>query len=505
VRHSFAQVQGKRGPPGRPRGVVYLIDPDAKRSHAVTGTLALSTGLEVRETSSMRPGGNRCGASGCVIGISNPVTNLDLDRVREIKKTFRIIAVYLDAASSVSLGRRCEVLLAGASLLLDRSSETFAGELSRAVGEAFERWTLQLQEEQATVEMMRQLAIIGQSPVMLDVFRLAKRISHFSDLPVLITGETGTGKELLAQAIYKQDEKRCHGPFVPLNCAAISRELSDSELFGHRKGSFTGAGQDRPGLFRSAHRGVLFLDEIGELDLCLQAKLLRVLQENSVLGVGEDREARIDVRVLAATHRDLPKMVAAGNFREDLYHRLNVVLLHIPPLRERVDDIAALVEHFLQKHEHLAAKHPVTAAPSFVEALEGAFLPGNARELENLVRRALISSEGLRPLEVTHLPSYLWREISSRCTENGSAKHSVNEAGNFAGPAAFIEDLLSRHHSGLEKCIGECEDMLVHAVLASCHGNQAQAARMLGITPRSMYNKLRKGIASSPNGKPASA
>lgn len=505
MQRSWGQTESSSRRADQLHGVVYLWDSDAKRSHALIGMLARTTGLEIREGPPRLKSGNCAPVICSVVGLANRFTEVDLDRLRVLKDLCPIAAAYTQSADSLGLGRRCELLLSGAPLLLDSSSPGFEPELARVVLEAVEQWDHQLLETQRTLGVMHELAIIGRSSLLLDVFRLAQRVSHFSDLPVLISGETGTGKELLAQAIYKQDEKRCHGSFVPLNCAALSRELSDSELFGHRKGSFTGAGHDRPGLFRSAHGGILFLDEIGELDLSLQGKLLRVLQENSVLRVGDDQETRVDVRVLTATNQDLARMVAAGSFREDLYHRLNVVVLHIPPLRERTEDIAPLITHFLRKHEHLAATRPATAAPSFVEALQHALLPGNARQLENLVRRALINSSGSRPLDVTDLPAELWREISSKSAANGTCTSPAQSEPHGAGPP-FVDDLLRRHNFALEGCIGECEDLLIHAVLASCHGNQAQAARLLGITPRSMYNKLRKHPASSaPNGKIASA
>lgn len=506
MRRSWGQ-DGRLESPDSFGGAVYVCDSDSTRCHALAEALPIGTSLEVREgrPPRLQSGHHLARGAGCVVGLPNPFCGADLDQLRELKELCPIIAVYAENASSLALGRRCEVFLAGAPLLLDSSSLDFERELTRVVVETVDLWTHQFHEEQRTLDVMHEFAMIGRSSLLVDVFRQAQRVSHFSDLPVLICGETGTGKELLARAIYRQDEKRCHGPFVPLNCAALNRELSDSELFGHRKGSFTGAGHDRPGLFRSARGGVLFLDEIGELDLSLQAKLLRVLQENSVLGVGEDHETRVDVRVLAATNRDLTTMVENGSFREDLYHRLNVVLLHIPPLRERAEDIAPLVTHFLQKNKHLAGTRPVTAALSFIEALQRAFLPGNTRQLENLVRRALINSGSARPLDVTDLPVELWRELSAKGGANGNQIGPLSQPTPSDGPHAFVDDLLRRHNFDLESCVGECEDMLVHAVLASCHGNQAQAARLLGITPRSMYNKLRRRVASCSNGKSASA
>ena len=179
------------------------------------------------------------------------------------------------------------------------------------------------------------------------------RISRVSDVPTYITGETGTGKELLAKAIHSLDAKRRSGPFVAVNCSAISPGLAESELFGHRRGAFTGADRDRKGLIRAAQGGVLFLDEIGDLDAALQTKLLRVLQENRVLAVGEERDVPIDVRVVAASNRNLLAMVANGTFRADLFYRFTVLTVHVPPLRERRADIPPLIAHFVQKYQDL--------------------------------------------------------------------------------------------------------------------------------------------------------
>ena len=198
---------------------------------------------------------------------------------------------------------------------------------------------------------MKRLGSVGESQAMMAVFHTVLRVSPLSDMPVLITGETGTGKELLAHAIHQLDPKRCHGPFIALNCSALSPGLAESELFGHRRGAFTGADRERKGLIRAAEGGVLFLDEIGELDDALQAKLLRVLQENRVLGIGDDQEVAVNVRIIAATNRNLDAMVQQRTFRADLFHRLNVLAIHIPPLRERPADLKPLIEHFLEKHQ----------------------------------------------------------------------------------------------------------------------------------------------------------
>lgn len=481
---------------------VYVCDPDAVRSRALVECLTSAAGPVIREGAPPINGGAR---SLCCVGLSNPFSEDDLNRIRTLKERSMVIASYAERTAGLSVGRQCDVFLAGAPILLDSSVPDFVQELGQAVIRAFEQCNQSLRRDNCILQLMDELAMVGRSTSLLEVFRQAQRVSQFSDLPVLITGETGTGKELLAKAIHRQDERRCRGPFVPLNCAALNHELSDSELFGHRKGSFTGAGQDRAGLFRAAHHGVLFLDEIGELDLGLQAKLLRVLQENRVLRVGDDQETSVDVRVLTATHRNLAEMVDAGTFREDLYHRLNVISLHIPPLRERTDDIAPLIAHFLQKHGRLAEDRTAVAAPSFVGALQRASLPGNVRQLENIIRRALINSGGERALEVADLPSDLWRELSAHAGGN----HGTDQSGQLTAARNvipnFVEEMLRRHNFDLGDCLEEWEDMLIHSVLCSCAGNQAKAARLLGITPRSMYNKLRRRVASSrTNGNAAS-
>ena len=216
------------------------------------------------------------------------------------------------------------------------------------------------------------------------------KISPLSDLPVLINGETGTGKELIARAIHGLDPKRSRGPFVPLNCAALGTSLAESELFGHRKGAFTGASKDRRGLVRSADGGTLFLDEIGDLELGLQGALLRVLQENRVRGVGEDREDRVNVRVVAATNRELPALVEQGRFRMDLFYRLNLLTTTAPTLAERGDDIEVLVRYFVHKY---GGERTLSPAPSLLAALKAMSLPGNVRQLENLIRHAVVNAQ----------------------------------------------------------------------------------------------------------------
>jgi two-component system response regulator PilR (NtrC family) len=291
------------------------------------------------------------------------------------------------------------------------------------------------------------------------------------------------------------------GPFVAVNCGAINPGVAESELFGSRRGAYTGAHQDRPGLIRSAEGGVLFLDEIGELPVPLQAKLLRVLQESRVLPVGEEREVPVSVRIIAATNRDLPAMIRQGLFREDLFHRLNVLAMHIPPLRERPADVGPMVEHFLGKHRSLNPTASPSAGPAFVEALTRVALPGNIRQLENLVRHALVNKEDDQPLTLSDLPSDVWRQLAEETPAGfGGPTGGVAGPGAPAGPPAPADPalpfplvgVLEAHEWNLSRSLRFCERLLLEATLHAARGNQAQAARLLGITPRSVYNKIRK-------------
>ncbi|MBI3047806.1 MAG: sigma-54-dependent Fis family transcriptional regulator [Acidobacteria bacterium] len=241
---------------------------------------------------------------------------------------------------------------------------------------------------QVVAERFSFASMIAASRAMRAVTEMAARVAQ-GDTTVLLEGESGTGKELLAKAIHFHSA-RAKGPFVTINCGAIPEQLLESELFGHRRGSFTGAVTDKQGKFEAAHRGTIFLDEIGELPALLQVKILRVLQEREIDKVGETRSIKVDVRVIAATNRDLEKMIADGSFRDDLYYRLAVVSIRVPPLRERSDDIPLLVDHFLAKHaEKLGRPRPVVE-----KAVYSAFnlysWPGNIRELENVIERALV-------------------------------------------------------------------------------------------------------------------
>ncbi|MFN8512871.1 MAG: sigma-54 dependent transcriptional regulator [Thermomicrobiales bacterium] len=234
--------------------------------------------------------------------------------------------------------------------------------------------------------------IVGTTPVMLDVFKSIGRVA-LADVNVLITGETGTGKESVAEMIHR-NSGYARGPLVKVNCAAIPETLLESELFGHEKGSFTGAVAQHKGRFEQAHKGSIFLDEVGEMTLATQKKLLRVLQERSFERVGGTITVKVDARVIAATNKDLLQEVSEGRFRQDLYYRLNVITIHLPPLRERRDDLPALVEYFLNKHRYLPGSPPARMTEGALRLLQDHDWPGNVRELENTIRRATVLAQG---------------------------------------------------------------------------------------------------------------
>jgi len=394
------------------------------------------------------------------------------------------------------LKRRCNLLLAGALTLFDSALPEFAGELKRSLIEV-----LRLQDARDIAEArmkaeMKRLGVIGESRAMRAIFSWVHKASALSDLPALITGETGTGKELIVNAIHQLDRKRSTGPLIALNCGAISAGVAESELFGHRRGAFTGAERDRKGLIRAADGGTLFLDEIGDLDVGLQAKLLRVLQESRVLSLGEDREVPVNVRVIAATNRNLEEMVKSGEFRHDLFHRLNILSVHIPALRQRPADLQPLVQHFIEKHCKLWSGTRPAVGPDFIEALAQLELPGNAREVENLVRRALVKRVTNSPLALSDLPAEILGKLAAEpqlpdnpAPDAAEPPSHVWDSGEYA---ASLFSLLQKNQSNLPRTLQQCERYLITTALEHSHGNQSLLAKLLGITPRSVYNKLRK-------------
>jgi len=312
--------------------------------------------------------------------------------------------------------------------------------------------------------------LLGESAAMRDIRSTIEKLSR-SQAPIYICGESGTGKELVAKLIHSKGP-RADRPFVPVNCGAIPSELMESEFFGHRKGSFTGATSDKDGLFQVAAGGTLFLDEVAELPLHMQVKLLRVIQEKSVRPVGAQREVATDVRILSATHRDLAELVAGGQFRQDLYYRLNVIQLKVPPLRERSEDIAMLARYFLRKLARQNAQPELTLSDEAVEALTTYPFPGNVRELENILERATTLCEGsVIDRADLHLPM----------------------TGAIAG---LVEDehvgALERGTVPLDTYMDNIEKDVLIKALEQTRYNKTAAARKLGITFRALRYRLKK-------------
>ena len=305
--------------------------------------------------------------------------------------------------------------------------------------------------------------LIGTSPAMREVFKAIGRVSA-TDAAVLIVGESGTGKELVASALHRHSP-RASGPFLRVNCGALPEGLIESELFGHEKGAFTGADRQRPGRFERAQGGTIFLDEVGELPLSAQAKLLRVLQQREYERVGGTETLRSDARVIAATHRDLPKEVAAGTFREDLYYRLNVARVTIPPLRDRPEDIAPLAEHILRGLSRRFGWDGLALAPEAVESLRSRSWPGNVRQLENALARAAIASRG-RAI----LPEHLDPE------EPGSTPAAVEPADDLP----------------LRVVLADVEARTIRRALLATGGNRTKAAERLSISRRQLFDKIRE-------------
>ena len=310
--------------------------------------------------------------------------------------------------------------------------------------------------------------LIGVSDAMQPVFERVRRVAT-SDAPVLIGGESGTGKELVARAIHFGGSRR-DAPFVPVNCAAIPAELLESELFGHVKGAFTGALRDRIGKFAQADGGTLFLDEIGELPLALQPKLLRALQEMEIEPVGSGKLQRVDVRIVAASNRDLEQAIAAGSFREDLYYRLSVIPVQLPPLRERQADIPLLVRHFLTRHE---AGGRISVSAVALAALRAYIWPGNVRELQNVIEQVVLLRRGAG-IEIDDLPDRL----------RGSAEAAVDET------------ILRLPADGYPLADLECE--AVRQALTRCNWNQTKAAAFLRIPRHTLVYRMGKYALHKP-------
>jgi len=342
-----------------------------------------------------------------------------------------------------------------------------ADEILLALKKAEERERLHRENrllQQSVRERYSFAQMIGRSPVMQEIFATIEKVADYKT-SVLITGESGTGKELIARAIH-YNSSRSDKPLVTVNCGAIPESLLESELFGHKKGSFTDAIRDKTGLFQEAHGGSIFLDEIGELPRQLQVKLLRALQEEEIKRVGDTYPIKIDIRVMAATTKDLAEEVKSGRFRDDLYYRINVLHIEIPPLRERPEDISLLLQHFIDKTRKRLGLEMTGVSPAAGRALQAYSWPGNVRELENFIERAMVMANG-PTIELEDLPSYL---------------HPQDET---------VEYLSDDESLSIKEASKRLEKVLISKALEKTGGNRTQAAKILEISHPALLYKMK--------------
>ena len=398
-------------------------------------------------------------------------------QIRQIDARIPVIFITLTKAADAAI----EAMKLGAYDYLFKPLDL--QQLRRVVGEALEV-ARRMREPAVLAETAPdpdvEGAIVGSCPAMREVYKAIGRVAA-QNVPVLITGESGTGKELVARAIY-QHGPRAKAPFLALNCAAIPEQLLESDLFGHEKGAFTGADRRRIGKFEQCHGGTLFLDEIGDMPLALQAKILRLVQEQSFERVGGNETVTTDVRLIAATHRDLKTWSAEEKFRPDLYYRLGVFTIHLPSLRERGDDVPLLVQHYLRRFSRELGREIREVAPETLERLRNYPWPGNIRELQSVLKQALLQASG-----TVLLPAFL-PEISGGPSKSSQAAPPGADLGLEAfigqrlGPDA--QDLYADTHRQVDR-------LLLPRVLEYTGGNQHQAARMLGIARQTLRQKLR--------------
>ena len=449
------------------RGVrVLVVDDEPGHAEAMAETLA-GIGLEVETASSGAEALQRLAEGDPDIVLTDLVlddaSGMEVLRAAKGSRPDREVVVISGRGGIESA---VEAMKAGASTYLRKPLRV--EEVREVVRKAVERQEL----SRTNVELRRRLderfgvqGIVGAAPAMQRVFEVIRNVAGTS-ATVLIVGESGTGKELVAQAIH-QNSRRAAGPFLALNCAALSPGVLESELFGHEKGSFTGAFRTHKGKFEAAGGGTLFLDEVGDMPLELQAKLLRVIEAREVYRVGSNEPVRVDVRLVAATHRDLRLLANEGRFREDLYFRLNVVTLPLPPLRERREDIPLLAAVFLREFRRAHGKDAEGFTPAAMDALRAHSWPGNVRELRNAVESMVVVSRG-RVLDTDALPPSI----------SGAAPPREVRA----SPSAALAGVT----------LAQAEEMLVRTALEAHDGNRERAAKALGISERTLYRMIKR-------------
>lgn len=400
-------------------------------------------------------------------GFDLTITDLMMPRMKgtELVRHLREIdaeALILLITAFGSIENAVESMRAGAFDYLTKPFGT--DEILLSIGRALEQRGLRIELQRLRREIQGRYGfenILGKSDPMRRIFEI---VMHISDAPanVLITGESGTGKELIARAIH-YNSARSRGPFIPINCAAIPENLLESELFGYLRGSFTDAKNDRKGLFQEASGGSLFLDEIGELPMNLQAKLLRVIDDKEVRPIGASRGEKVEVRILAASNRDLDQLVGAGKFRQDLFYRLNVIHIDLPPLRQRSEDIPLLVEHFIQKFSEKTKRQVNGLSQEALAAFLNYPWPGNVRELEHAIERAILLGKG-NLIDATDLPPQLLADSRKEVS---------------------LEEAISNGYT-----LKDLEREYIKKVLETTKGNKTEAADILGVDRTTLYRKL---------------
>jgi DNA-binding NtrC family response regulator len=407
-----------------------------------------------------------------------------LDLLQAIQRLSPLTQVVLIISDKIDLTTCCQAVAKGAASFVEWTEGDPIDRIVDRLSHAHKQYEAALQEgrDYHSHDIFEETGLTGQSLTMAKLLFQAKRAAVISDVPVLINGESGTGKQLLAEAIHRMDPKRKNKPFLSVNCSAITGSLAESALFGHCKGAFTGATEDRLGYFRAADGGTLLLDEISELEKPLQPKLLRVLQEGLVLPVGGDVERKADVRTIASSNRPLPALIEQGKFRIDLYQRLNVISLVLPPLRERIEDIPPLVQHFLKRYVSYYPQPIESVDDRVYEVLSRSIGSGNVRELENAVRQILVFKKAGNRIELSDIPPGLLVQQADYRKEARVSDSLVS----------LVDTMVGSGRLTLTRILEEFEGMVLAEALARSNTNHTQLAKRLGLSRRTLYNKLRK-------------
>ncbi len=420
----------------------------------------------------------REGPAGC--------SNETLAALRILRKTGGRALVFRSGRESLAAAARDRYLNEGAHAYLDQDgAEQLTGKVVEAVSEFRTGSSVAIGQIE---QIAAKLGIVWRSRQMQEVMEMVWKAAQLNSLTVLITGASGTGKQLLAEALHGLDPQRRNHSFVAVNCAAIPESLAESELFGHNRGAYTGASGDRLGFFRAADRGTLFLDEIGALDLSLQPKLLCAVQQRRIRSLGQDGEVPVDIRLVAATNADLRSAVGEGQFRLDLFQRVSAIEIAVPPLSERTDDIQPLLLHFLEKYGRVYHREVLEIGDGVLDALKAHSFEGNTRELQNIVSHALFHKRQGDTLELEDLPRHILRSAAPKRTE--TSHEAVSQ---------HLLQQVVMHGQSYSEVVESCGRELFRLVLEHTEGNRAAAATLLKLNQRTFYNKLRqyRGFAES--------